>query len=216
MKKKILLTLVFAFLLICLTGCSANYTLKYENGVFTETVNVVGDNEDEGHPTYDDIKNNGYKADISGLESFVLDPGSSSFDVTLTHELKDVKLNELKAVSECFTLNTYEETDSSYFLSLYGDFICTNLNDSSFILETKEKVIIHNAHKVKENQYIWNLNENDLNDKGIKFQIMKPQESKVKIGSDTMLSTEAKIVITLIIIGIGAVLFLIVKRVQER
>lgn len=215
MKKKILLTLILTFTLITLSGCSASYTLKYEDDTFTEIVNIRGEKEDQAHPTYESIKTNGYKADVDGKEDFILTDDSSRFDVTLTHEVKEVKLNKLKAVSECFTLNTYKETENSYYLSLYGNFTCDNLKNSTFTLETDAEVTVENAHKKEGNKYIWNLDEEKLED-GIKFQIIKPELDKVKIGSDTMFSTTAKIIIALIIIGCGVGLFLILKKVNER
>ncbi|MBE6151169.1 MAG: hypothetical protein E7162_05100 [Firmicutes bacterium] len=214
MKKKILLALILSFTLITLSGCTAEYTLKYENDTFTEIVNIRGEKEDQAHPTYESIKTNGYKADVDGKEDFVLSEDSSRFDVTLTHELKDVKLNKLKAVSECFTLNTYKESENSYYISLYGNFTCDNLTNSTFTLETDAKVATENSHKKEGNKYIWNLEEEKLKD-GIKFQIIKPELENIKIGSDTMFSTTAKIIIALIIIGIVVGLFLILKKTNE-
>ena len=72
MKKKNLLTLILTFTLITLSGCTANYTLKYENDTFTEIVNIRGEKEDQAHPTYESIKTDGYKADVDGKEYFVL------------------------------------------------------------------------------------------------------------------------------------------------
>ena len=215
MKKKNLLTLILTFTLITLSGCTANYTLKYENDTFTEIVNIRGEKEDQAHPTYESIKTDGYKADVDGKEYFVLSSDSSKLDVTLTHELKEVKLNKLKAVSECFTLNTYKESENSYYLSLYGDFTCDNLTNSTFTLETDAQVTVENAHKKEGNKYIWNLEKEKLDD-GIKFQIIKPEVKNIKIGSDTMFSTTAKIIIALIIIGCGIGLYFIVKKANER
>lgn len=214
MKKKILIILILV--LIFTTGCTADYTLKYENGTFTEIINVRGQNEDQGHPSYEAIKNNGYKADIDGIEDFILDEKSTEFDVTLKHQLKNVKLNQLKAITECFTLNTYKETDNSYYLSLYGDFICQNLTNSTFTLETSEKVTIHNAHRVEKNKYIWDLEEEKITKDGIIFQIIQTKEKNINIGSDTMLSTTSKIVISFIIIGVGIGLYFVLKRVNQR
>ena len=47
MNKKGLLILIL-FTIITLSGCSANYTLTYENDTFTETVNVRGEETDQG------------------------------------------------------------------------------------------------------------------------------------------------------------------------
>ena len=71
MKKNVLLILI---VILLTTGCTANYTLKYEDGTFTETVEVTGDKEDDAHPTYQTIKDSGLYADSEGDEKFELDP----------------------------------------------------------------------------------------------------------------------------------------------
>lgn len=214
MKKKILLILTIT--LISLSGCTANYTLKYENDTFTEIVNITGTEESTSHPTYEKIKENGLHADLDLKEKFTLSEDSNKNDVTLTHELKDIKLNRLYAVQECFSLNTYKETDNSYFLYLYGDFYCDYLENSTFTFETDDLVTVHNAHKVEGNKYIWNLDEEELDGKGIKFQVMQSEVDEVKINGDTMLPLWAKILITLIIIGVTIGLFFLAKRTNER
>lgn len=215
MNKKGLLILVL-FTLVTLSGCSAKYTLKYENDTFTEIVNISGDTEDQAHPTYEVIKENGYSADIDGKENFILDDNSYRFDVTLTHELKNVKLDRLKAVHECFGLNTYKETEDSYYLSLYGDYYCKHLDDSTFTLETDDVVTIHNAHRVEDNRYIWDLDEDKVAEDGIKFQIMKSSVDDVKVSGDTMIPLWAKIVILIVILAVSAGLYIMIKRANER
>ena len=46
------------------------------------------------------------------------------------------ELDKLKAIHECFGLYKYEETEDSYYLSLYGDYYCSYLEDSTFTFET--------------------------------------------------------------------------------
>lgn len=216
MKKKILLTLSLVLVLVCTSGCTANYTLKYENDTFTENLHVKGTSEDDAHPTYVDILENGLYADIGGKEYFESTPTSSKYDVTLNHELKDVTLKQLKAVSECFTLSTYKEVEGSYYMYLHGDFTCNYLEDSTFTLETAAKVLINNAHEVKDNQYIWHLDSDSLGDEGIKFQIMKTTVKQANVINDSILPIWAKILLALLIIGSGVAIIVLLKKVQER
>ena len=223
MKKKGILLLSLLMLVFFTTGCTATYTLKYENDTFTEHVNIVGAEEspdnplfDEAHPTYDDIVENGLYADIHGKEYFELESNSSSYDVTLTHELKDVKLENLKAVSECFALSTYREGDDIYSMALYGKFSCTYLEDSTFILETDARVLKQNAHEVDGNKYIWHLDEEQLGEEGISFQLMKTKVVENSTANDTMLPTSIKILIMVLIIGVGCALIFLLKKALER
>lgn len=216
MKKKKILVFNLILVLIVTTGCSANYTLKYEDDTFTEYVNITGDSEDEAHPTYSDILENDLYADIDGIEKFELEPESTRYDVTLTHELESVKLERLQAVSECFNLNTYKETESSYYLALYGGFTCTFLTDSTFTLETDAKVLTNNAHEIDGNKYTWYLNEDKLGDEGITFQVMKSTVEKSSLKTDTVLPIWLKILIVLILIGSGFGLVFIIENYKKR
>lgn len=216
MKKK--LSLIFGLLFVALfaSGCSANYTLKYEDDTFTEILEVTGEEEDEAHPTYASIKENGLYADIDGTEMFELDPASSRYDVKLTHELNQVKLKDLKAVTECFSLSNYIENDTSIYFSLHGEFTCTYLEDSTFTLETDAEVFSHNAHEVKNNKYIWNLDEDELDEEGIKFQILRTEKDTSLLNSDSMFPIWLKILFLVIILGVGIGLIYIAKKSTER
>lgn len=215
MKKKILLITILILISLTTSGCTANYTLKYEKGIFTEYIEITGDKEDDAHPTYNEIKDNGLYADIDGKELFKLDEKSTRYDVKLSHRLKDVSLDKLKAVSECFNLSIYKETENSYYLSLYGGFTCENLTNSTFTLETDATVTINNAHRIEGNKYIWDLDKEKLED-GIKFQVLTPEVNEIIPENDTMLPTWAKILLAFVIIGVGVGLIFLLKRINER
>ncbi|MBQ7104651.1 MAG: hypothetical protein IJN90_02215 [Bacilli bacterium] len=223
MKKKGLLILSLLTMILFTTGCTASYTLKYENDTFTEYVNISGQEEnedspqfDDAHPTYDDIIENGLLADIHGEEYFDISPDSSSFDVNLTHKLKNVKLDELKAVSECFALSSYREGEGIYSMALYGKFTCSFLEDSTFTLETDAEVLKENAHERDGNKYIWHLDQNELGEDGITFQIMKTSVEDANIKNDTMLPMGFKIFVAILIIVVGCALIFLLKKALER
>jgi len=216
MKKKMLLVLSFIFIILFTSGCTVNYTLEYDNDTFTENLEVYGNTEDDAHPTYNDILENGLYADIKGIEKFTLEPESSRYDVTLTHTLEEVSLEELKAVSECFKLSTYKETDSSYYLALYGGFTCDFLNDSTFTLKTTAEVLTENSHEKKGNKYIWHLEEEKIGEEGIIFQVMKTTVSSSSIKTDTMLPLWFKILFVVIVAGIAISLIYLLKKASER
>lgn len=214
--KKILLVFSLVLVSILSTGCSVNYTLKYEDDTFTEHVQITGESEDDAHPTYADILEDGLYADIDGVEKFELDASSTRYDVSLTHELSDVKLDRLQAVFECFTLNTYKELEGSYYLALYGDFTCPYLTNSTFTLETDARVITNNAHEVDGNKYIWYLDEDKLGEDGIIFQVMNTEVASTSIKSDSFLPIWVKLLLGLMIIGVGVGLVFFLKKLEHK
>ena len=213
MKKNVLLILI---VILLTTGCTANYTLKYEDGTFTETVEVTGDKEDDAHPTYQTIKDSGLYADIEGDEKFELDPSSTRYDVKISHVLQNDTLEDLKATTECFRLANYYETDETYYLSLYGGFTCPHLENSTFTLETDNTVVSHNATRVDGNIYIWDLTEDAVGDDGITFQIIKNDVKKASIKSDTVTPTWLKVLLVILLVGSGFAMVIMLKRINER
>lgn len=215
MKKKIFVIICLLLVVIFTTGCSATYTLKFEDDSFTEIIEVSGEHEDDAHPTYSSILENGLYADINGTELFELDPSSSRYDVKLSHQLDQVKLKDLKAVTECFNLSSYKESDTSIYFALYGGFTCSYLEDSTFILETDTEVFSHNAHETEDNKYIWNLDEDELED-GIYFHIMRTEKEENILLNDSMFPIWLKILFIVIIAGVGIGLIYIAKKSTER
>ncbi len=208
MKKVVL----FILLVFMLTGCTANYTLKYDNDQFTEYVEITGDQEDDGHPTYADLQNGGYSADIKNKELFQLDSSSSRYDVKLSHVVKAVPLEDLRTVSECFNLDTIKETENVVSVSLYGGFTCDYLENSTFTLETDNAVINHNADEVDGNKYIWKLTS-DLNDEGISFQILKSDSEK---RSTSIVPTWLRVVAIVLILGVAIGSILLLKKNETK
>lgn len=182
MNKKIGLLL---FLVLLLTGCKANYVIKYENGKFSEHLEIISSentyNEDEAHPTYDMLKENTVSAINDGTEKWIVDQDSSKYDIKISHNLNKSTLNDLTVFKECFTLNTYKEGNDSIYYSAYGDFRCYDLEEgSSFILETKNQVVDNNATKIEKDKYIWDLKDKGIQKDGIYFQILKDDKELTK------------------------------------
>ena len=200
MNKKELFLIV---LVLLLTGCKANYILKYENGEFSEHLEIVSDEdnyqEDEAHPTYDNLKKNDTSAVKDGSEKWIVDKDSTMYDIKISHNLNKTTLDDLSIVYECFSKHTYKEDDNSIYYYAFGDYTCDYLDeDSSFILETKTKVVESNANDKSVDKYIWNLNSKEVKENGIYFQIMK--ENKTKKKDSSLIPWYIKLVLSIIVV----------------
>ena len=199
MNRKMLLLIV----LFLLTGCRANYVLKYENGIFSEHLEIVSEKdnyiEDEAHPTYEELKKNNTSAVNNGTEKWIVDKDSTMYDIKVSHKLNKTNLNDLSIVYECFSKHTYEENEKSLYYYAFGDFTCNYLDEeSSFILETDTKVIDSNATKKEGNKYYWILNSEEVQKNGIYFQILKT--SKIVRNDSSLMPWYIKLILSIMVI----------------
>ena len=184
--KKILLLLVMVFLL---TGCGAEYTLIYENGIFREELSIPKDKLDE--------------EEFSDALEFI---GREEKKVNYTQEdTKDKKIIKQK-LGEKFTTTDIIEYCYNHIYVLNDKkviSISTDKNnycsDKNIVikLKTDKEVLSSNANKVEGNTYIWT----DFSD-GIDVQISKDRERTENN------SIKSNILIRIIIVGIFLVILI--------
>ena len=113
--------------------------------------------------------------------------------------LNKTTLDDLSIVYECFSKHTYKEDDNSIYYYAFGDYTCDYLDeDSSFILETKTKVVESNANDKSVDKYIWNLNSKEVKENGIYFQIMK--ENKIEKKDSSLIPWYIKLILSIMVI----------------
>ncbi|MBR4262484.1 MAG: hypothetical protein IKQ35_03890 [Bacilli bacterium] len=205
MNKKVFILII---LVLLLTGCKANYVLKYENGKFSEHLEFISEKtkyvEDEAHPTYEALKENNVPAVVDGSEKWIVDQDSDQYDIKISHDLNNSTLDDLTIVDECFSLHTYKEGDKTIYYAAHGDYNCDFLdNGSTFTLETSSEVIDSNATEVDGNKYIWDLNSQKVKENGIVFQLVKEsfeKDSKKKKTDSSLIPWYVKLIISVIVI----------------
>ncbi len=214
MNKKIGLLI---FLVLILTGCKANYVLEYENGTFTEHLEFISSAdtyiEDEGHPSYEALKENNVSAVNDGSEKWSVDHGSSKYDIKISHTLENTTLNDITLPGECFAHHTYKENNNTIYYSAFGDFSCDYLDEgSTFTLVTSAKVLDSNATSKENNKYIWDLSDEKVRKDGISFQILKESKEKDmnKNRSADLIPWYVKFIISIIFIAVimGTVIYM--------
>ncbi len=220
-KKYLLIVICLTFLF---TGCTANYKLNYVDGKFTENLELIGDGMlGSDFPTYEEARKDGVIATKNSKEKFTLSEDSNEKQAFLTHKLKNVKLEDLRVASSCFSLSSYDETDDYYYLSLFGTYYCQDrIDEGTFELVTDSKVLLQNADKQerKGNKmvYTWDLMSDKIAKDGITFEVSKNIKNtsveNVTGSNSTMTTIKIVIGVVFIIIAIGTVLYLR-KRAEE-
>ena len=196
MKKKYLLLIVP----ILLTGCTAKYTLTYEDNNFSEEVIISGVTEDED-PYFDRFKSDDAENNLKISESS--DKSYKFSDEGTTKKLAYNYGNTLevtKLLKYCYEDIIILNSDDYVTINTYGENYCKNY-DVEIIFKTDKLVLDNNADKIDGNTYKWT----DLS-KDLILQVSKkesPSNSKSKKDN-----TVLRLIITLVVILVMIVLFI--------
>jgi len=216
--KKIM---VLITLLLFLTGCDINYTLKINGDNIEEKINAKIIKEDlligENQILLGEIKTNTLFSTIDESNHFEKNNseinGVNHIELTSKYNRKTYKNSRL--LNDCFSSNVYLNEKDYLYIKAYGKYLCgydEKINTTVKII-ISNNVIEHNAAYVKGNEYVWNIN--DKNKDSIDIYIQVGKEEKIeKIENSNSLVTYGVIIAAILIIGI--VYFAVNKIINQR
>lgn len=209
--KKIILLLILA---LVVTGCTAEYTLTFEDDVFKEHIVIYEEKNSIGTNIFgiNSLKENPDLAKIDDDHSYKYNISSDDKNniLTLDYTYDDVSI-EKSQIFDCFRYKNFIDGDDYYYVSLETDMVCENLKDATITFKTDKKVLDDNASEkdVSQGIYKWN---NFVGGK-IYFQVSKTQ----KIDSSNVEDVDfipwyIKIIIVLVF---AVVIFFIYRKVKR-
>lgn len=215
--KKILIFI----LIILLTGCSSEYTLKITNNKFKENINVVipksiipsiNPEEIDVEIDYDDqitpfiesktasLVNSDkfYKKKVAEYDNY--------FQIEMKYTYNEENFKKANSINSCFE---YPQLDFSenYYINLQGAFYCLYTDTIDIKIETDNEVYFNNADEVDGNIYIWHIDGTNSDYVDIRIEIAKGISIGLIIGS---------ILISLILISIIIMLYRFYKKNKNR
>lgn len=206
--KKIKICLSFFFLLLIVTGCDAEYHLRFEDGKIEEhiewkTDKLVEISDVDGIPV--DIRETVYYAydeiDARSIYSKKINKEGNDYKIELDYAHDPSRFNEAIAF-KYFKYHTFIESDNSYYIKTKGGLLKgmeDRIDGTIHIkIDTKNRVIQNNADEVKGSTYIWNITKYNAPTKEILFQVSKTDKEIVKKDGNLVLT--ALVVIVLIVI----------------
>lgn len=181
MKKCLLL-----ICLILMTGCSARYTIEYNDDFVNENLTVFGVDAD----SYRDIKNGSYAPvptyydAVINLEEPIKVDGVEYYDISgkNNNAYLDYRFN-LKNYSGAYFPNlcydyfkVFEEKDDVIF-STGKKFKCffpgSGLDKVDIVLKSNHKVLFNNADEVDGDKYIWHITPDRIDSANIQISFSK-------------------------------------------
>lgn len=181
--KKILII----FILIFLTGCSAEYNLNISNNSFKENINVtipnnmipekeeskteLGIEKDDQLTPFLEEKTNSlmnsdkfYKKKIKKLNDYT--------QVNMSYKYNENNFKEANSINLCFEYPELDFTEN-YYINLQGKFYCLYGDSVDIKIKTNNKVLFNNADEKIGNVYVWHIDESKIDFVDIKIEVSK-------------------------------------------
>lgn len=220
------------FILLCgifiLSGCSVEYNININDFEFTENVNIYADNEKEVK-SLEFYLNEDIVAFSYDDRDFLYNTEAISGNkegINLNFKYTDLAAYSLSSFFEqCYEKSNISTDEEKIYIKA-TNYICqgynyNNVTSAVINLTTNHEVVSHNADKIDNGIYIWNLGNSgkdiDLELK-LKTVEIKEEESEInkdeennKANSDDKQAKKASWIITfLLLIGFIAALVLII------
>lgn len=209
MKKRKILILFITVLL--LSGCDAEYSIKFKDGIFYEDVVVITDNEEqnanellnaESYARFNGINAQKYKKEVLRNDKKVSVKFSTDYSIN--------EYRESFFFSKCYPLVGLHSDDEYYYISASGMFNCLlydyiPVDNVKIKFFTNHEVTEHNADYIDSNYYIWEISSNNYENKPINIVIDKnkiKEEEKENINKNLVFA----------IIGIAILLIVLIIR----
>lgn len=178
--KKILLLIICLF---CLTGCTLNYEINFGYTMIEEHINATMDGniyeiassiDGDGFYLEKEIVE-GNIPSIKGFKDFYkrkIKVNNNSSVVDLDYIYKYDEYENSYLLTRCFEKTYVKNTDDYLYVSLGGNFKCFKEDDIQIKVSSMYDVVKHNANKVEDNYYIWDIKLADDENK-VEFYISK-------------------------------------------
>lgn len=215
MKKLIYLGLLLVFL----TGCTCNYELEFKDDTLIENVKLTVPNSEEQLVT--ELKNTSVYAIYNNLDIQLyntnFDKGLINFTVNYNYVYTPEMFNQALYANDCFDAFSFVKQGDNYILSTSEGFKCMSLNyyfldELKLQIKTNHVVLENNADQSKDEKYIWNINNDNAENKRIyiKFGEVKERNFFEKVFDFIRENKLTVITITILVLGVGIAVLTIV------
>jgi len=182
LKKYII---VFVLLLCC--GCTAQYELDFNDKTISENLTVKYNRENE---TDEQIKQFYEKAFYAiGKEIYYNFDNSKSTKqnivINYNYDYDTSNFNSSYFANSCFKYFQFSSNEDKYYLFANGPYKCltyeyTNIESLDIIITTNHNVLENNANEIKDNKYIWHINQDNYENVNIKFITDNKENPQIK------------------------------------
>ena len=181
MKKYLILVC-----LIFMTGCSARYTIEFNDENISDNLTVYGVDAD----SYKDIVDGVYapvpvyEDAIINLEEPVKNEGVEYYNLSgkdgnayLDYNFKLSDFKDSYFANTCYDYFKIFEEEKEIVFSTGKEFKCffpgSELETVDVVFKSNHKVLYNNADEVNDGEYIWHINKSNMNNANIQISFSK-------------------------------------------
>lgn len=212
MKKLIILLSIS--LLLC--GCEVNYNLDFTDDTLTEDITVSLDKSRYSIENFEELKNYNFFAinDILNPLEYEKEFKEESHNYIGNYKYKYFifNYNSSNILSTCYDVHSFINDENQYILTTSNVFKCMpfeymDVDKITITLTTNHKVIDNNADKISGDKYIWEITNENKENKPIKIIFDKEKEDKNDINY---------IIVLLVIFGTTGIIAFILWRIYKK
>ena len=219
MKKKIFLILS----IILLTGCQIKYQLNFEDEKLIENISIQLPNSEE--KKINDIKK--YEAYSTFDNSFQTlyevkySDDKNKFIANYQYIYNFEEFRHALYIKSCFDAFSFVTNNDNYILSTTEGFNCmfvdyNKVDEVEVIITTNHEIIESNADQVENNKLIWEINDENSEEKSIYVKFGKVEELNIFEKIINFIKENLLVFIIfgglLSIIGIGILIIVIIGK----
>ncbi len=227
MNKKVKYFISMIFMCIFFTGCTVQYNLSISNNIINEKISIIEDENLVDEELYEDAFNNAYsqynKDGIKKYNTFKEKKnGKLYYNLSQKYSIHD--FSDIRFFDECFdayNLVYDDELPDTYILQTSQGFKCMTYEYNSIDayqinIKVNYEVLENNADEVKDNTYIWYINNGNADSKVITIKFKEKKKEKSKDDKMKLISSNMLTIILLGLIILGLLIFSIVKNIKNK
>ena len=203
--------IILLFLFLTLVGCKQEYNLVVTDTSITEEFKITVDNNEDNLKRLN-VKQYPLHANNDILYNKKITKNGKIISAIFNYFYKPYDFVNANSFNQCFKNKKVIVDDEKYYEFNFSDMMdCMYNYNMNINIITKNKVVSHNADKVKGNKYTWYLTDDNKD----KFSI----EIKIEKGTAKNILEQYKI-LTYVVVGIvsfGIILgvFIVIKKIRK-
>jgi|GEM_PF-3097477 len=226
------------FLVVIISGCTVNYEINLDNENKAETIRITayGELQNSYISSIHTWPQTAFYGQVGATEVPEKIDGIEYYDSVLSGNVLTLKYNfsrnnylTSRAVKSCYKNFNFEENLHSMILSTSNEAECLKeydeLTSIRVVIRTGQPVSRHNADSTSGNQYIWNIDKTNYQNKPIYLEVRKESEIASSEESSSLTSIESmenveksnvNIFVVLIIFGLFALVLTFLIKVAYK
>ena len=206
------------FILLILSGCSAEYNIKINNNFISENLEInnvdINNFKNFNLPIDNEIDDvDFYSPKEEGIDYYNIETTDNTANIYYDFNNEDFDFSML--FKSCYEDTTFSKDDYELLITTSNEFLCFNeyeeLENLTIKINSNYKLINTNADKIDKHNYYWYINKNNKDNKKI---VLRLNTRKLSLSIIEKLM-ESSYFVPLFLIGITLIIIFIIYMLKK-